>query len=175
MTNKLLYFSLCLIIFAGLKLTFKHMNTDSLEFLLAPTSKAIGLIFGSEATYNRDTGYFHSQLNMVINKSCSGFNFWLISFLSIAFAFTRLSIIKKWQAILLSFFFAYLITLFANISRIAGYLMIMNLKSSVSPTSGNDWLHQAEGIFVYLSFLIISYLLLNYIIDKIQYRYEKTT
>jgi len=32
-----------------------------------------------------ETGYFHSKLNIVIEKSCSGFNFWILCFMVFAY------------------------------------------------------------------------------------------
>ena len=50
----------------------------------------------------------------------------------------------------------YFLTLFANTSRILTSLFI-----SKQTSLNYSWLHQAEGVFIYLSFLIIFYTLLN--------------
>jgi exosortase K len=174
MKNKITLSILCFCIFAGLKLAYPHLDTDNIRFLLGPTNKAIELISGSDAIYNSASGYFYPQINMVINKSCSGYNFLLISFLMIAFVFIKTSIIKKWLVIPVSFLLAYASTLIANISRITGYMLIMNIGAYSSFGLPDKPMHQVEGIFVYLSFLIFGYLLLNQIINKIQRNHEKT-
>ncbi|SBW05187.1 exosortase K [uncultured Dysgonomonas sp.] len=174
MKNEISLSILCFCIFAGLKLAYPHLETDNIRFLLSPTNKAIELISGSDAIYNNASGYFYPQMNMVINKSCSGFNFLLISFLMIAFVFIKTSIIKGGLVIPISFLLAYMITLIANISRITGYMLIMNTGFYSASGLPDKLIHQAEGIFVYLSFLIFGYLLLNQIINKIQRNHEKT-
>lgn len=173
MKNKIIVSILCFCIFAGLKLAYPRMDTGNILFLLGPTNKAIELISGSDAIYDSVSGYFHPQINMVINKSCSGYNFLLISFLMISFLFVKTGIVKKWLVIPVSFLLAYTITLIANISRITGYMLIMNIGTYSSSGFPDKLLHQVEGIFVYLSFLIFAYLLLNHIINKIQHNHEK--
>lgn len=174
MKNKIILSILCFCIFAGLKLAYPHLDTNNIRFLLVPTNKAIELISGSKAIYDTASGYFYPQMNMVINKSCSGFNFLLISFLMIAFVFIKTDIIKKWFIIPASFLLAYTITLIANISRITGYILIMNTDIYSASGLPDKLMQQAEGVFVYLSFLIFGYLLLNQIINKIQRNHEKT-
>lgn len=173
-TNAILFF-ICSTVFITLKLAFPYLETDALRFLLAPTNKIIELIFSSAATYNNETGYFHPYLGMVINKSCSGLNFFLISFLMYSYLIIRSNYIKKWLSIPSALLLAYITTILANVSRIAGYVMIMNIESPLFSITEISWLHQAEGIFVYLTFLILAYLTFNYITNKIEHTDEKAT
>ena len=64
------------IIFLLLKLGHSMADHNALQFLLWPTSKLVALMTGASSSYLPEGGYFHAQLNIVINKSCSGFNFW---------------------------------------------------------------------------------------------------
>ncbi|MDR2948351.1 MAG: exosortase K [Prevotella sp.] len=175
MKTNIILFLICLTIFTALKLAFPYLETDALRFLLAPTNKIIEFIFGSTATYNSETGYFHPYLNMVINKSCSGLNFYLISFLMYSYLIIKLGLTKKWLSIPSALVLAYITTILANVSRIAGYVIIMNTESSLFSLSEMSWLHQAEGIFVYLAFLILAYITFNYITNKIERTHEKAT
>lgn len=175
MRNNFFYLFICLFIFIGLKFIFPYLSTDALQFLLAPTNKIISFIFNSTYTYNSETGYFYPYLDIVINKSCSGFNFFFISFLMYSFLLIKAGIISKWLKIPFSLFLAYTTTIIANVSRIAGYMIMMNTQSPLLSLSGVSWLHQAEGIVVYLTFLIIAYITSNYILNKIEHKYEKTT
>lgn len=175
MKNNFFYFLICLLIFIGLKFIFPYLNTDSLLFLLAPTNKIISFIFNETYVYNSITGYFYPYLDMVINKSCSGFNFFFISFLMYSYLLIKPEMIKKWFKIPFALILAYITTILANVSRIAGYLIMMNMQSPRFPISEISWLHQAEGITVYLTFLIIAYITFNHIFNKLEHKYEKAT
>lgn len=172
MKNKITYLIIALVLFAGLKLAFPYLSIDNIRFLLAPTNEAIKLLFGTNAIYSSASGYFHADLNIVINKSCSGFNFLLISFLMFSFILLKSNMMKSWQAVLLSLPIAYIITIVANVSRISGYLIMMQ---NPAINAQSQLLHKAEGIFVYLTLLIISYIFFNHIINKIQHKHEKVT
>ncbi|NDV96858.1 exosortase K [Dysgonomonas sp. 521] len=175
MKNSFVYLSICLVIFIGLKFIFPYLSTGALQFLLAPTNKIISFIFNSTYTYSSETGYFYPHLDIVINKSCSGFNFFFISFLMYSFLIIKAGIINKWLKIPFALCLAYATTIVANVSRIAGYMVMMNIQSPLLSLSGLSWLHQAEGIVVYLTFLVIAYLTFNHILNKIEHKYEKAT
>lgn len=162
-----------LLLFTLLKIIFRSMNNDDLQFLLYPTNLGIELATNSTAIYLPNSGYLHQSLNIVIDKSCSGFNFFLISFLLSAYGFNRIKGLKFVLVILLAFVSAYLLAIFANISRILCYLVLLseNIPQRIDPE--NIWLHRAEGILVYLSFLIIFFLILNFVTLKINTRHEE--
>jgi exosortase K len=67
-------------IFLLLKLGYTMADNNSLVFLLKPTNALVGLLTGSTSTYFADKGYFYSNLDIVIEKSCSGFNFLILCF-----------------------------------------------------------------------------------------------
>jgi exosortase K len=90
-----------------------------------------------------------------------------------SFLLIKSGIVRKWLKIPFALTLAYVTTIPANVSRIAGYLMMMNMQSPVFPISGIPRLHQAEGIVVYLTFLIVAYLTFNHIINKSEHKYEK--
>jgi len=146
-----------------------------MQFLLAPTNKIISFIFNETYDYNSETGYFYPYMDMVINKSCSGFNFFFISFLMFSFLLIKPEKVKKWLKIPLALLLAYITTVLANVSRITGYLIMMNMQSPMFPVSEISWLHQAEGIVVYLTFLIMAYITFNHILNKLEHKYEKAT
>lgn len=163
MKNNIIWFGICFLIFATLKYLFRCMDVDYIRFLIFPTSIILEIVTGAKAVYEDGAGYFYSDLNIIIDKSCSGFNFLLISFLMTAFIFLRQTFTKKWIVIPLSFAIAYLITIIANVSRITGYLAIMRGSLPQLLDANDSWLHQAEGVFVYLFFLILLYFILNHI------------
>lgn len=172
MNIKTIYLGIALLIFMGMKLALPHLDIEDIRFLLAPTNKIIELFFASDAVYSSSSGYYHTALNMVINKSCSGFNFLLISFLMYSFILLKSNLTKPYFGILLSLPLAYITTIVANVSRISGYLVMMQ---NPAINTNSQLLHKAEGIFVYLTLLILAYISFNYIINKIEHKHEKAT
>jgi len=157
------------ILFLLLKLFHNIADHDALQFLLWPTSKLVAIMTTDPGNYLPETGYFHKKLNIIINKSCSGFNFWLICFLMLySLGIQR---IKKsrdkalWLAV--SLFLAYGLTFFVNSARI---LIATFIKRSEWIPKTN-WLHQAEGVFTYLFFLILIFLIADFLFKK--YSHEK--
>ncbi|MBK5723041.1 exosortase K, partial [Dysgonomonas sp. Marseille-P4677] len=175
MKNNYIFIIVCLAIFIGLKLVYPYLDTDFMRFLLTPTNKIVEIISGSKAIYNPTNGYFYPELNIVINKSCSGYNFWLISFLITTFVLFKSEIIKKRQIIPLALLLSYITTPLVNTSRIIGYMIMIDSKTTSITTLETERIHQMEGILVYLTFLILIYISLNYIVNKIRHNYEKTT
>lgn len=163
-----IYIGVCFVIFACLRFAFSFLDTEMMQFLLMPTNKLIEVIVGSKGEYIDGVGYFHSQLNIVINKSCSGYNFWLIGFLMASFVLIKSQKINFLLTIPLALVISYIVTILANVSRIAGYILLMKGKLPQYIDPNGTWLHQMEGIFVYLSFLILFFLTLNYTITKIK-------
>lgn len=76
-------------LFILLKFAFTLADNEDLFFLLKPTDILVGLLTGSRSVYLQDSGYFHEQLNILIDKSCSGFNFWALCFLLFTYLTVR--------------------------------------------------------------------------------------
>jgi exosortase K len=79
--------------FILLKAGYTFAGNDNLIFLLSPTDKLVGLLTGSHSVYLTESGYFHSALNITVDKSCSGFNLWVLSFL--VFSYLLLKYFEK--------------------------------------------------------------------------------
>ena len=174
MQKKYILFIITAIIFIVLKLSFRLMDNDDLQFLLYPTNRIIEIVSGSKGIYAMETGYWHSGLNMLIDKSCSGFNFFLISFLMFVYTFSRINDLKFYWIIPIAVVSAYLLTICANVSRILIYLVLMKQNIPARMDTENIWLHRAEGILVYVSLLIISFVVINRIIIKHNERFTKS-
>ncbi len=150
-------------IFISMKLGFVISDNNDLRFLLAPTNKFIEILTGSQSIYMIEKGYCHETLNIVINKSCSGFNFWLISFM----AFTYLTVahsankLQKSMSVPLSLIFAYFFSIFTNSSRIFASIIVQNATAKI--VMQQQLLHETIGIITNLSFLVLTY----YLIDKL--------
>jgi len=171
-TKNTYFHIVALVFFVMLKFFYSTANNDAISILTKPTSALVSLITNTNATYNNNSGFYIEKLNIIIDKSCSGFNFWMLCF--ILFFFILLKPIKKtvFKIILLpiSIILSFLATLFVNTSRILISLFIEH-KTGLN----YRWLHQAEGVFVYLLFLIFFFFITNYIQAKYIKNYEKFT
>ena len=164
------YYIVGIALFIGLKLMYSNANNNQVFILLKPVDKIVSFIFDSHSVYNNNTGFFHEKLNITIDKSCSGFNFLMLSFILLYFSFLK-SLKSQFLKILvipLALLFAYSFTLFVNASRVLTAIFIKK-KTSLDYA----WLHEAEGVFIYLSFLIALYISINYVQNKIINTHEK--
>ena len=154
------YYLIAVGIFILLKFGYTFAGNDELAFLLKPTDKLIGLLTNSYSVYLSDKGYYHESLNIMIDKSCSGFNFWILCFL----LFTYLAVryfdkpLHKILTIPSALVGAYLLTIFVNTSRIFVSIVVQNQTKNILLTQ-QHLIHEAVGIITNLSFLVLAYYL----------------
>ena len=150
-------------LFILLKFAFTFAGNDDLIFLLKPADALVGLFTGSQSIYLSGDGYYHGKLNILIEKSCSGFNFWVLCFL--VFSYLGLKYfdkpLHKVLTIPAALIFAYLLTVFTNASRIFAAIVVQNQTINILPNQ-QHLIHEAVGIITNLSFLILAY----YLIEK---------
>ncbi len=168
MISKLPYQLAAIGIFGLLKLWYVGADNDDLAFLLRPTDALVGLAASSPSSYLTDSGYFHPDLNILIDKSCAGFNFWILCFLMLSFlAFNHLARRRQLAiSIPASLLCAYFLTIFANTSRISIAIFLQNKTGAFFPKN-LPWFHEAQGVFVYLSCLIAIYLIAEFLLTKL--------
>jgi len=149
-------------IFVLLKFGFTFADNNDLIFLLKPTDKLVGLLIGSQSVYLADYGFFHEKMNIVIEKSCSGFNFWILCFL----VFTYLGLkyfdkhLHKILIIPTALLFACFLTIFANASRIIASIVVRNQTIGIFPDK-QPLIHEIIGITTYFSLLVLVYFLIE--------------
>ena len=166
------YYVSALILFVTAKFGYSFANNDMATFLTKPTNSVVSFITNRRPTYNSNIGFYYESLNITIDKSCSGFNFWMLLFLLLFFSTLKFIESNKMKVLLLpiTLLISYLLTLFVNTSRI-----VISIFIEKNTSLNYHWLHQAEGVFIYLSFLIIIYISLNYLQNKIIKNHEKLT
>ena len=150
-------------------------STIDLSIISLKTNKPLDMgspydFFGEKSIYSLEMGYFFQNMNITIDKGCSGFNFWMMSFVLSAFILIQLfgKWWKKLSLILLSFCLTYLVTIVVNFSRIV--IAIFLQKTPFSFLHGKQ-IHLLEGGMIYLTTLVLIYLFLtNYILPV----YEKS-
>ncbi len=167
--NKNYYsYIIAIIIFFALKFSYTLAETKNLIFLLKPTNWFIETTTNLNSQYVVGSGYFFEELDIIIDKSCSGFNFLLLCYLMLLFLVFRFIQNQRIRilSIPLLFLVAYITTIFTNTSRI---LLSIFIEKAVINTTGASfsWLHQAEGSFVYLFSLILIYFIIDFILTKI--------
>ncbi|MGM5631492.1 exosortase K [Apibacter raozihei] len=160
------HYLIVLIIITILKLIYKYSEMDDLHFLLEPTSKIVGFLNNSSSIFIKDAGYYHESLNIIINKSCSGFNFLILCFAIHIFSIIPLlyTAQQRVYAFFILFVGSYFLTIVINSCRIV--LIILLNKLLVAYGFSINWMHQAAGTFVYLFFLIVIYLTFNHLIAR---------
>ena len=122
------YYVTAALIFVLLRVGFSLANDNDLAFLLTPTDKLVGLLTGSHSVFIENAGYFHERLNIIIGKSCSGFNFLVLSFLVFAWLAVKYfnKPLRKFLNIPIAFVSACLLAVFVNVSRILASIALQN-------------------------------------------------
>lgn len=164
----ILFYITILLLFVLLKLWYSTSDNNDLFFLLKPTDKFIEIFTGSNSVYFSDRGFYHHSLNILIDKSCSGFNFLLISFCLFSFLYLNFekNSIKRLFSICIALFFSFLFTIFVNSSRIYVSLTIHKFGDRFLTDRYNEIIHQVAGTLINLTFLILIYLISENILIK---------
>jgi len=167
MNKNTLYYLIAIGLFVLLKFWIGTFDNDQLQFLLKLTDKVFGLVTGIHSDYNSESGYFYDKFNILIDKSCSGYNFLLLCFVMLYFQVIRFSKQTRFKLLLLpvSLGFAYTLTILINSSRILISAVLQNAKFDFL-TFEPHIIHESIGVVTYLSFLLITY----FLTDKILYK-----
>nr|WP_288834898.1 exosortase K [uncultured Flavobacterium sp.] len=166
--NNIPYYLAAMGLFILLKIGYTIADIDCLIFLLEPTDKFVGLLTSSKSIYLFDKGYYYENLNIIIEKSCSGFNFLLLCFCMLTFLLLKYvwKTLYKVLIIPVSLVLAYILTILANTSRIFSSIIIQNQANNFLPNGSHLLLHESIGIATNLSFLILIYYLLEQLLNK---------
>ncbi len=170
-TNKnIIYYLTAIGLFILLKFGFTFADNNDLTFLLEPTDKFVELLTGSKSVYISDSGYYHEHLNIIIDKSCSGFNFWILCFLLFSYLAVKYfdKPIQKKLTLPTSLFVAYVLTIFVNTSRIFVSILVHSQIKSIF-MNHQHIIHEAIGITTNLTFLILAYVLFEKLLTYKRY------
>lgn len=165
-TSDLPYYGMMMLVFIAAKLVEPYLGHQALQGLLAPVSHSVAVFTGSPIAFFAESGYHLPMLSIVIDKSCSGFNFLLIAFIVIGLSFSfqaKKSFLESLKMIFFSMMLSYLLTILANTSRI---ISIIKMNQLFPVLEQYEWVHAAQGTFVYLLFLVGFYLLLDRILNS---------
>ena len=166
MNKNTIYYFIIALLFICFKYLHSIADNSHLAFMLNPISIAIEQMTGSSPIFIPEKGFFYPSLNILIDKSCSGFNFWMLCFT--LFSFHLIQNRKSNPNFLyLPFllFITYLITLLTNTSRILISIKMQGLFPFTF--ADNQFLtHEAIGSFIFVFFFILFYLSLHFIFLK---------
>ena len=160
-TNKNIpYYLTTVALFILLKFGYTLADNENLIFLLKPTNRIVGLLTDSHPVYFSDTGYYHGNLNILIEKSCSGFNFLLLCFCMLTFLFLKYAkkAFFKFLCIPAALLAAYFFTIFVNASRIFVSIIMQQQANNFLPNRPHLILHEIVGVITNLTFLILIYI-----------------
>jgi exosortase K len=157
------YYILTLVVFILLKIGYKSASNNTLGFLLKPTNKLVEIITNSRSTYSSINGFFYSDFNIVINKSCSGYNYWLILFIMGSFLglYHAQNLLQKSIVIPISLLIGFVLTILVSTSRIYVSLLLKHQTDRISHLISEQSSHEIIGITINLTFLITTYLLID--------------
>ncbi len=150
----------------GLKYFYSTVSVNQLRWILAPTTALVELISGQRFQFESHAGYINSNHSFLIAASCAGVNFLITAFLMLALGhlWRNRSQSVSWKVIPYAALIAYLATLLANTVRITTALELraMRIESGLlSPAQ----LHRFEGIFIYFGFLLLLYVISDFVSD----------
>ena len=148
----------CLVVLVcayALKRYYSSASVNELRWILAPTTACVELVSGTSFEFESNAGYINLDHSFLIATSCAGVNFLITAFLMLAARKLTGRRAKQiaWRFIPAAAGVAYVVTLFANTTRIAIALRLQQMPSDVGWLSP-DQLHRLEGIFVYFVFLL---------------------
>jgi exosortase K len=149
------------------KLFFSTSTLDQLQFVLGPVSLLVKSITAAGFSYVSESGYQMNNSQIVIDKSCSGINFFIIASCMAAFLIipTMKNQKNKLTGMGASILGSFIVTIFVNAFRIStaiSFLRHLGSEHFLNSKTG----HHVQGIIFYFSFLIFYYLLLSNVIKK---------
>ncbi|MGB5981314.1 MAG: exosortase K [Nonlabens sp.] len=141
------------------KLFYRQATTADLIWFLKPISYGLEVCLNANFVHGSD-GFYFDELNVLIDKSCSGFNLFLIYCALGSFCF--LLKCKTFKQLITGTFLvvviSYLLTLLTNFCRIYTLLCFEKLLAHIL-TIQSATIHEALGIINNTIFLIIGYII----------------
>lgn len=168
--------ALALLVAAWIKFFHAQSSTDDLLVILTPVNSLIELLHGSHSAYQADEGFYHASLSILIDKSCAGVNFFVLLFGVLIMMIVPVCNSLPFRLLCLPIIFvvSYVITILANTIRITCAIFLLQFKNEV-PWIALLAIHEAGGIFIYLTILITTYLSVQFLSHKVKLRYAKST
>lgn len=135
-------------------------SSDELRFLLYPVQWLVSVFTGQTSTYLAGEGYQFT--GFIIERSCAGINFLVICWCTLAYLSmqNQLSRSVKIKALLWSIPLCYGLCILANTFRILSALVLQRMPGLHGPN-----VHEALGVVVYLSILLLATTLFHHFLN----------
>lgn len=137
----------------ALKWWYRTATVEQLGFVLTPVTTLISLLTGAASTLVAGQGHLFPELGIVIDRSCSGINFFIITTASFTFLWLRRSDAGCSRSILATIIVigAWALTILANTGRILLMVHLDDFGLHVGPS-----VHEALGAFFFLASLLLA-------------------
>lgn len=141
-----------------LKDYYSGADFEGLRWVLAPTTGLVQWLTGAGFEVEAHHGYISRELYYAIVPSCSGVNFMIAAFCSVAcgLVHTRRNLRAKLTLLPIAAVAAYGATILANAVRIAIAIRLHVAGVALGPLTA-DRIHRLEGIVVYFLFLCVTF------------------
>ena len=147
----------------ALKWWYRTATVDELAFLLKPVAHVIGLCSGETWNWIEGRGAYFPVAHIIIDRSCSGVNFLVIT--TAAFAFLLLKqpgVGCSWPALtLMSVVAAYVLSILANSGRILSMVWLQRMGFHLAPTA-----HEVVGAVFFLAALLLACIALDRFLQR---------
>lgn len=147
----------------GLYIFFRQLSLNELKVLLYPVSLLVRESTFSSFEFIPDQGYFFPELNILLEASCAGTNFFVLSFFVFSFFMDDVLERKAQLRILIplfAFVAAYALSIPINYLRIMLSIAAQNLADLILPVRPHYLIHEIVGYSVQI-IALLSLLMLN--------------
>ena len=142
----------------ALLLKLFHMNStaDNLQIVLVPVNFVVELFLQQKSTFLPGEGFYFGDMNVLIDKSCAGVNFFVITLCVLSTLGTGMHARIRWKLIQWCGYLAlsYLLTILVNACRIIS-LACMLQSQPLHILVEASWFHEATGALFYVTGLIL--------------------
>jgi exosortase K len=147
----------------ALKWWYRTATVEQLGFVLTPVTTLIGLLSGSPGTFVPGQGHLFPEFGILIDRSCSGVNFLIITMAAFTFLWLRRVDGGCGRPFFVGFVVigSWVLTVLANTGRIL--LMIHIQKFGIHP---GPTVHEALGAFFFLASLLLTSILFDRLLPR---------
>lgn len=147
----------------ALKWWYRTATVEQLGFVLTPVTTFINLLTGAASMFVPGQGHLFPELGILIDRSCSGINFLIITTASFTFLWLRRIDGGRSRPILATVIIiaAWMLTILANTGRILLMVHLDDFGLHVGPT-----VHEALGAFFFLATLLLASLAFDRLLPR---------
>ncbi len=156
MKTKLCVLAVAALVIWGMKRHYADARADDLWWILAPTTRVVGVLTGATFVAVPSEGHVSHERLFVIEKSCAGINFMAAAFAMLVFSqLHRAGSGRSGLCVLgASVIASYGAAIFVNAARITIAMWLADRPIALS-TFTPAQIHRLEGIVVYFAGLVV--------------------